>query len=93
MCVILPLLGAIGHCLIVLTFAMLLDGNYISIILSLVSRVFLRGVFLRGMGPSGAPVSAEVLWWLESAAQVHVLSLTIVMLFSFKRCQNVHPLY
>ena len=34
-----------------LTFAMLLDGIYISIILSLVSRVFLRSVFLRGMGP------------------------------------------
>ena len=28
-----------------------LNGNCISIILSLVSRVFLRDVFLRGMGP------------------------------------------
>ena len=27
---------------------------------------------------------AKVLWWLESAVQVHVLSLTIVMLFPFQ---------
>ena len=29
-------------------------------------------------------MSAKVLWWLESAVQVHVLSLTIVMLFPFQ---------
>ena len=34
-----------------LTFAMLLNGIYASIILSLSSRVFVRSVFLRGMGP------------------------------------------